>query len=229
MSKRSSDTFDAILFDLDGTLIDTAPDMVAVLADMQTDYGRDRLAYDFARAHVSKGARRLVQLAFPDADDARTGELHQEYLDRYEKAVCIESRLFPGLGELLDDLDANRLPWGIVTNKPQRMTDLLLKSLDLHERSACTVSGDSLPQRKPDPAPLLHAAEQMGIRAENAVYVGDAAGDIQAGKAAKMFTVAASYGYITADDDPGRWNADLIAASTAELTQFLRKRVNLHA
>ncbi len=221
------DTFDAILFDLDGTLVDTAPDMVAVLLAMQKDRGLEVLPYDLARSQVSNGARGLVRLAFPDADEALTHELHDEYLDRYEDAVCINSSLFPDLGELLDELDAAGLPWGVVTNKPKRMTEPLLEALGLLARSACSISGDALPQRKPDPAPLLLASHQIGIAPENTVYIGDSVRDIQAGRAAAMFTIAASYGYIAAGDDPESWNADLIAGDTVELTHYLRKRANL--
>lgn len=228
MKVRSIDTFDAILFDLDGTLVDTAPDMVAVLLDMQKDRGIEVLPYDLARSHVSNGARGLVRLAFPDADEALTQELNHEYLDRYAGAVCIDSIPFPHLGELLDELDAADLPWGVVTNKPKRMTEPLLEALGLLARSACTISGDALPQRKPDPAPLLLASNQIGIPPEKTVYIGDSVRDIQAGRAAAMFTIAATYGYIVAGDDPQTWNADLIAGNTAELTQILRKRVNLN-
>jgi phosphoglycolate phosphatase len=222
-----TDTFDAILFDLDGTLVDTAPDMVAVLLGMQKDHGLTQLSYDLARSHVSNGAVGLIRLAFPEADDAQKDELRQEYLDRYETAVCVDSMLFPGLGELLDTLDVEGRPWGVVTNKPMRMTEPLLEGLGLGSRAACSISGDTIPQRKPDPAPLLLASQQIGIPSEKTVYIGDSVRDIAAGRAAGMFTIAASYGYITADDDPGSWEADLIAGDTRELTHYLLKGVTL--
>lgn len=227
MTDRSLDTFDAILFDLDGTLVDTAPDMVAVLLGMQEEHGLTLLPYDLARSQVSNGAVGLLRLAFPEAGDTLLKQLHQEYLDRYENAVCIDSTLFPELGELLDELDAIGRPWGVVTNKPMRMTDPLLAGLGLGTRVACAISGDTLPQRKPDPAPLLLASQQIGVAPENMVYVGDAVRDIEAGRAAGMFTIAATYGYIAANDDPGSWEADLIAADTGELTHYLLKGVNL--
>lgn len=227
MNDGSPDRFGAILFDLDGTLVDTAPDMVAVLLDMQKEHGLAPLTFELARSQVSNGARALVRLAFPDADDAQTTELHHEYLDRYEQAVCVDSTLFPGLAKLLDELDATRLPWGIVTNKPKRMMDPLLDALGLAVRSACAISGDALPQRKPDPAPLLLASRQIGIAPQSMVYVGDSVRDIEAGRAAAMYTIAASYGYIPEGDDPGSWNADLVAADSRELTHLLRKRVKL--
>ena len=227
MTDRSNATFDAILFDLDGTLVDTAPDMVAVLLGMQKDHGLALVPYDLARSHVSNGAVGLIRLAFPEADDALMNQLHQEYLDRYENAVCVDSTLFPELGDLLDELDALSRPWGVVTNKPMRMTDPLLAGLGLSSRVACSISGDTLPQRKPDPAPLLLASQQIGVPSEKTVYVGDAVRDIEAGRAAGMFTIAATYGYITDDDDPGTWEADLIAGDTRELTHYLLKGVNL--
>ena len=227
MSGRATGTFDAVLFDLDGTLVDTAPDMVAVLAGMRADRDLEPLPYDLARSHVSRGALALVRLGFPDADETSAKALHQEFLDRYEKAVCVHSALFPGLDGLLDRLEAGGRPWGIVTNKPGRMTDPLLEALGIRSRAACAISGDALPQRKPHPAPLLHASREMGVPATRMIYAGDTAGDIQAGRAAGMLTIAATYGYVTADDDPGTWEADLVATDTMELAHFLLKAVNL--
>ena len=227
MTVRLRVTFDAILFDLDGTLVDTAPDMVGVLLEMQNDRGLPLLPYDLARSHVSNGALGLIRLAFPEADDALMKELHQDYLDRYENAVCVDSTLFPELDDLLNELDAAGRPWGVVTNKPMRMTDPLLAGLGLSSRAACSISGDTLQQRKPDPAPLLLASRQIGVPSERMVYVGDAVRDIEAGRAAGMFTIAATYGYITAEDDPQSWEADLVAANTEELTHYLLKGVSL--
>lgn len=227
MTVRLKVTFDAILFDLDGTLVDTAPDMVAVLLEMQQDHGSKKLPYDLARAHVSKGGLALVRLAFPEADDALAKQMHQEYLDRYESAVCVDSTIFPELGDLLDELDATGRPWGIVTNKPRRMTEPLLMGLGIASRAACAISGDTLPRKKPDPEPLLFASRQIGVPVGKTVYIGDAMSDIEAGRAAGMFTIAATYGYITAEDDPLSWDADLVAADTAELAQFLLKGVTL--
>jgi phosphoglycolate phosphatase len=226
MKKPGSATFDAVLFDLDGTLIDTAPDMVAVLADLQREEGVQPTPYELARSHVSNGSAGLVSLAFPNAEAAYLERLRLRYLDLYEKRVCVDSVIFAGLEELLDALDAGQRPWGIVTNKPMRMTDPLLRSLGLANRSACAISGDTLPQRKPDPAPLILASERTGVIPSRSIYVGDAARDIEAGQAAGMHTVAAAYGYIN-DDDPRSWGADHIVSNTAELTTYLLKAVNL--
>jgi phosphoglycolate phosphatase len=219
----------AILFDLDGTLVDTAPDMVAVLQDLQRTHGLDPVDYELGRAYVSNGALGLLGLGFPDIEHAIGSDLHTAYLESYAEQVCEASLLFPGLADLLEALDAAGLPWGVVTNKSAHLTDALLDRLALAARSACTVSGDTLPQRKPDPAPLLHACELAGMLPQNTVYVGDASRDIQAGQNAGMATVAAAYGYIAPGDDPRNWGADLIAADTAELTQILLKAVNLGA
>jgi phosphoglycolate phosphatase len=219
--------FDAVLFDLDGTLIDTAPDMVAVLLQMLESDGRDSIPYEVVRSYVSNGSAGLIQLGFPDASVQQHEQLRLEYLDRYAQSVCVHSTLFAGMEQLLDQLDDENLPWGVVTNKPARFTRPLLEALGLGHRVACQVSGDTIPQRKPHPAPLLLACEQTGVGPARSVYVGDAARDIEAGQAAGMYTVAAAYGYITDDDDAASWNADLIASDVQELTTILRKGVNL--
>lgn len=219
--------YDAVLFDLDGTLVDTAPDMVRVLQDMQVARDREPVVYEIGRRYVSNGAIGLLRLAFPDEHIDFGDAMHHEYLDRYAEVICRDSRVFDGLAGLLDALDDAGRPWGVVTNKPEFLTLPLLDALGLAERSACTVSGDSLPVRKPDPGPLLLACDMAGIDAWRAIYVGDAARDIEAGLAAGMATIAAAYGYITEDDDPRAWGADILAADTEELAQILRKAVNL--
>ena len=217
----------AVLFDLDGTLVDTALDMVGVLFDMLDSHGGDKPPYELARASVSNGSLALIRLAFPGAEERSQLELQQEYLDRYEKTVCKDSVLFPGMPELIDIFDRNGLPWGIVTNKPGRLTRPLLEQLNILERAACAISGDTLPERKPHPAPLLLASRQIGIEPEQTIYVGDAQRDIEAGRRAGMSTIGVTYGYITAEDDPDLWGADEMAADTKELTKILLKAVNV--
>jgi phosphoglycolate phosphatase len=223
----ASRRFDAILFDLDGTLIDTAPDMVAVLSSILADEGREPIAYDLARSHVSHGSAGLIRLAFPGVDDADHERLRLEFLARYELAVCVNSRLFPGLERLLDTLDRAALPWGVVTNKPSRMTTPLLRALGLDVRSVTTISGDTIAERKPDPAPLLLASREAAVQPEKVAYIGDAARDIEAGRRAGMYTIAAAYGYVPAEEDPAGWQADVIARNTEELTTLVLKGVNL--
>lgn len=219
--------YGAVWFDLDGTLVDTAPDMVAVLQAMQRAHGVLPVRYDVGRSHVSNGAIGLLRLGFPGRNVEFGDPLHRDYLDRYAAAVCRDSRLFDGLDQVLDQLDTAGCPWGVITNKPENLTKPLLDSLGLAHRSACTVSGDSLPVRKPDPAPLLHACELAGVEASRSIYVGDALRDIEAGRRAGMATIAAAYGYIVAGDDPVAWGADVIASNTAELSQIILKAVNL--
>lgn len=219
--------YSAVLFDLDGTLIDTAPDMVAVLQAMQRDHGRDPVGYQLGRSYVSNGAVGLLRLGFPEADEARIEALRPEFLSRYLERISEASVLFPGMDRLVDRLDQHGRQWGVVTNKPQHLTEPLMIALELLDRAACCVSGDTLPQRKPDPAPLQHACELAGVDAAASIYVGDSSRDIEAGRAAGMVTIAAAYGYVTPDDDATAWGADAIAHDTEELAQLVLKAVNL--
>ena len=219
---------DAVLFDLDGTLIDTAPDMVRVLDEMIAEYNAQPLPYDRVRSYVSNGSLGLVRLGFPNASEAEQRDLQAEYLERYASNTCQDSRLFPGLEAFLDAMDAASLAWGVVTNKPTAMTETLLAGLQLTSRMACIVCGDTLPQRKPDPAPLLLGARQAGVAPQRIVYVGDAERDIQAGRAAGMSTVAAAFGYIVDGDSAGDWGADQVATDVPELTELLGNALDLH-
>jgi len=219
--------FEAVFFDLDGTLVDTAPDMVAIMANMQDARQQQQLPYEVARNGVSNGALELLRLGFPRANDDELQILLAEYLDSYRNALCVNTEVFSPLRDLLNIFTRNGLAWGIVTNKPQRMTDPLLEQLDIARHAACTISGDTLAERKPHPAPLLHAANLAGVAPENSVYVGDAARDIEAGRAAGMATVAAGYGYINDADDPNEWGADVYAADTMELMSLLLRAVGL--
>lgn len=227
MNPLSTGRFRAVLFDLDGTLVDTAPDMVAALQDLQRDHAVEPVSYELGRSTVSNGAIGLLRLGFPGIEGAAQGDLLCDYIDRYAVRVCRETVLFDGIDMLLRQLEQARRPWGVVTNKPGHLTTPLLEQLALSNRVACAVSGDTLPQKKPDPAPLLHACRLAGVPPSETVYIGDAARDIEAGRRAGMATVAAAYGYITDDDDPARWGADRIAADTGELTQIVLKAVNL--
>ena len=217
----------AVLFDLDGTLVDTAPDMVGVLQAMQRDHGISPVVYDIGRSHVSNGAVGLLRLGFPDSGNEMIEKLRVEFLDRYTLSVCERSRVFTGLDPLLDQLDGAQLPWGVVTNKPTNLTNILLDELQLADRVACSVGGDALALRKPDPAPLLHACELTGVNPSATVYIGDSSRDIEAGRAAGMATIASAYGYITPDDNAADWAANAIARDTKELAQIVLKAVNL--
>jgi 2-phosphoglycolate phosphatase len=219
--------YNAVLFDLDGTLVDTAPDMVAVLQHLQREHGIDPVPYELGRSNVSNGAVGLLTVGFPEIEIEFGGDLHQEYLERYEEMICVDSQVFDNLHELLEQLDDKEYPWGVVTNKPEQLTVPLMIALGLAERSACIISGDTLAVRKPDPAPLLLACDVIGVDPDTAIYIGDAERDIEAGRRAGMATIAASYGYITEDDDPREWDPDVIATTTEELAQIVLKAVNL--
>lgn len=219
--------FDLVLFDLDGTLVDTAPDMVATLHDMQRDHDYDLVPYDFGRSNVSNGALGLLRIGFPDLDLEDRQDLVPEYIERYADRLCERTAVFAGIDRLLDRLDDIACPWGVVTNKPEHLTNPLLEQLGLADRSACTISGDTLPVRKPEPDPLLLGCDIAGVDPHRSIYVGDAERDVEAGLRAGAATVVAAYGYILEDDDPREWGADIIALDTEELAQIILKAVNL--
>lgn len=208
----------AVLFDLDGTLADTAPDLAAALNAMLLADGRTGLPFDEVRPWVSWGALRLIQLGYGDQlGPARIAELRGRFLACYEAGLCRDSRLFPGIPEALAALESAGVPWGIVTNKPGWLTEPLLAALGLGDRAGTVISGDTLPFSKPHPMPLLHAARELGIPPARCVYVGDNVRDVEAGRAAGMFTIAAAWGYIPAGDDPAGWQADRLMHTPAAL------------
>lgn len=210
----------AIFFDLDGTLLDTAPDMIAALNALRAEHELAPADYGAARAQVSNGAAGLLKLGFEHLDDAAREALRSPYLDRYASNLAVGTAPFPGMLDVLDALDAVGLPWGVVTNKPAFLTEPLLDALDLAARCAVTISGDTLARRKPHPEPLLHAAGSLGLSSAQTMYVGDAPRDIEAGRSAGMITVAVTYGYHGPEEDPGNWGADHTVATPGELLQL---------
>ena len=178
----------AVLFDLDGTLLDTAPDMVGAINLLRVEEGLDPLPFERLRVHVSHGAARLVEIGFGCAEGDRFESLRRRFLDLYRGRLCEATRLFDGLEEVLLELEVHNIPWGVVTNKPGWLTDPLIQAVGLGRRVGCVVSGDTLAERKPHPLPLLHAADLLGVSAADCTYVGDAERDIQAGRAAGMRT-----------------------------------------
>ncbi len=225
MSGIDDGAYELVLFDLDGTLVDTAPDMVLTLQEMQRDHDYEPVDYGLGRANVSNGAMGLLRVGFPDLDEEGRSALIAEYVERYAERLCERTTVFAGLERLLDRLDDLGRPWGVVTNKPARLTEPLLHQLGLASRSACTVSGDTLAVRKPEPEPILLGCEIAGVVPQRSIYVGDASRDIEAGTRAGAATIAAAYGYITEDDDPRRWGADSIAMSTDELARMVMNAV----
>ena len=207
-----------VLLDLDGTLADTAPDLAAAVNRMMIARGIEPLPIGELRPYVSHGARGMVGRAFNVTPaDARYGELRNEFLREYEHALCVDSVLFPGMEPTLRALEQRGVKWGIVTNKLARFTLPLVQALSLSERAACIVSGDTTAFSKPHPAPLLHALAVAGAEAAATLYVGDDRRDIDAGRAAGVRTVVASYGYLGNEVPYQQWGADDVIHSPAEL------------
>ncbi|MEN5425877.1 phosphoglycolate phosphatase [Stenotrophomonas pennii] len=209
----------AVLFDLDGTLLDSAPDFVATAADMLAARGRPPITLEALRPVVSKGSRAMLAAAFPDLAGDQRDALIPEFLQRYEALIGQHATLFDGVAGMLAALDAAGVRWGIVTNKPEYLARLILPQHGWQARCAVLVGGDSLPERKPHPLPLLHAAQAIGIAPSDCVYVGDDERDIIAARAAGMPSVAALWGYRLADDDPASWNADVALDDAHALQQ----------
>ncbi|MFM1887506.1 MAG: hypothetical protein RL026_2663 [Pseudomonadota bacterium] len=212
----------AVLFDLDGTLLDTAPDMIRELNALRIQEGMPPLAYDLARTQVSHGSTGLLTLAFPGVEGDAFEALRARFLAAYAADIARETRLFEGCEAVLETLEQGAIPWGIVTNKPDWLTTPLLQALQLTTRSACVVSGDTLPQRKPHPAPLLHAATLIGAEPQHCLYVGDAERDVQSARAAGMTVLVARYGYLGPADRPADWAADGDIHHPLELLDWIR-------
>ncbi|MGE5713745.1 MAG: phosphoglycolate phosphatase [Betaproteobacteria bacterium] len=214
-----------VLFDLDGTLVDTAPDLAGAVNRMLLSRGREALPLSELRPVASHGARGLIGRAFGlTPADAPYEALRQEFFAEYESALSEASTLFPTMAETLESLEEDGLAWGIVTNKIARFTDPLVRALGLTERAVCVVSGDTTAHAKPHPAPLMHALRQAGCTAPESVYVGDDLRDVQAGQAAGMRTVAAAYGYLGNEVPIEHWGADAVIRQPAELLGLIRDR-----
>jgi phosphoglycolate phosphatase len=210
-----------VLFDLDGTLLDTAPDMAGALNRLLVDEGMEALPFERIRPHVSHGALRLVRLAFGEPDKERFERLRARFLDLYRARIAVHTSLFDGFDVVLDTLEAAGLRWGIVTNKPGWLTAPLLDAFGLAARSGCVVSGDTLAERKPHPMPLLHAASLLGLEAHECVYMGDAERDVQAARNAGMIPLVAGFGYLDAGEDPSVWQPDAVFDRPTELLEWL--------
>jgi N-acetyl-D-muramate 6-phosphate phosphatase len=212
----------AVLFDLDGTLIDTAPDLGHALNLQRSRHGLAPLSDEVIRPQASHGARGLLSLGFGiGADDPQFTPLREEFLQLYADNISRHSRPFDGVLDLLDQLENRGVAWGVVTNKPARFTQPLLSILDLAERAACIVSGDTCPQPKPHPCPLLYAAEEAGQKPEQCIYIGDAARDIEAAVAAHMPSLVAMWGYLDQTDQPQTWGAKDLIQTPAQILDYL--------
>lgn len=217
----------ALLLDLDGTLVDTAPDMVATLNRLLANHGKPPAKHTKAQLLVSNGAKALLECGFgkQQMEDIGTDLLIQEFLSDYADHVCEKSQLYPGMETALEFCAANNIRWGVVTNKPLELSRALLDGLGLLTQSSILLGGDSLPVRKPDPAPLLHCCMVMNLAASECLYVGDHERDIIAGKAAGMDTAAALWGYIQKEDSPTDWGANFLLNQPSGLLRLLEDKI----
>lgn len=214
----------AVLFDLDGTLIDSAPDLGAAAELMRTSRGMPPLGLEAYRHMAGAGARGMLAVAFDmNPQDARFESYREEFFSNYEACMTQRTYAFEGVSELIQRIHETGLRWGVVTNKSARFTEPLTQAMPLFDTAGAIVSGDTTPHAKPHPAPLLEAARRMGIETQHCVYVGDDERDIVAGKAAGMVTVAADYGYLGEKADTAAWGADVQIKSPLELLQFLER------
>ncbi len=220
-----SPTLKTVLFDLDGTLADTAPDLAFALNQVLIENGRAPLPFEAIRPVVSHGGIALTRLGFglePEHPDF--APLRQRLLEIYRENIARETRLFPGMDELLAHIEENGMNWGVITNKPGWLTEPLLDALGLTSRAACIVSGDSCENRKPHPQPILHGCRLAGSEVRECVYVGDAQRDIEAGRRAGMQTLVALFGYIGEQDQPGQWQADALLDTPQAIITWLAGR-----
>src|SRR5688572_6650795 len=211
----------AVLFDLDGTFADTAPDLARAVNAMRAARNLPPIALEATRPVTSHGARGLLAAGFgmsPDHPDYAA--MRAEFLDLYARDICVETRVFPGIAELLRRLEVRGLKWGIVTNKAERFAKPLIERLDPEQRCACVVGGDTASRMKPHPDPLLAAARLIDLAPGACVYVGDDRRDVDAGHAAGMRTIAVRYGYLNGSD-PGTWGADAVVDTPEEVLAHL--------
>ena len=213
----------AVLFDLDGTLIDSAPDLGAAADKMRTDRGLESLPLALYRPMAGAGARGMIAIAFGlTPDDVRFADLKEEFFRNYESRMTANTSVFDGVAELISQISQAGLKWGVVTNKSARFTLPLTKAMPLFNTAQTIISGDTTPHAKPHPAPLLEAARQLDLAPGRCIYVGDDERDIVAGRAAGMPTVAAAYGYLGKTADTDGWKADATIAAPGALLNLLR-------
>lgn len=217
---------EAVLFDMDGTLLDTAPDFVAVIQAMRAARDLPPVPEKTVRDVVSGGARAMVSCAFeidPASDEFES--LRLEFLDRYQDACAVHSALYDGMAEVLADIEAAGLKWGVVTNKPVRFAEPIMQQLNLAQRSAVLVCPDHVARSKPDPEPMVLACKQLNVAPEATLFIGDDQRDVESGRAAGSRTVAVTYGYIHPEDNPRSWGADAVIDHPSELRALLDRAV----
>lgn len=219
-------TIKTVLFDLDGTLLDTAPDLAQALNQLRIKHDLPELPMPVIRPTVGYGSKTMLKLGF-DVDDSHPqyASLLSDFLNYYEKHMLDSTQLFPQMNNVLSHLENHNIPWGIVTNKPARFTHDLLRSLKLDKRAACIVCGDTLPKRKPEPDQILHACNLLQQKPANTLYVGDTSIDVVASKAAGTKSLVALYGYISNDEDPYDWKADGYVHDPIEIIEWLEEQL----
>ncbi len=213
-----------ILFDLDGTLVDSYGDLCNALNRLETECGKPPTPHDVIRPYVSQGAMKMICIAFDvelNKDNPRLQSLWRQLLQFYRENIASVSRLFPGMPEVLDHLRLNGIGWGIVTNKPEGLSRQLLTALNIQPPKGCIVGGDTLPSKKPEPETLLYACQLLAAEPKKTIYAGDDPRDVMAGKNAGMATIAARYGYYMPDNPPDFWGADRIIDHPIELIDIL--------
>jgi len=218
--------YQAVLFDLDGTLVDTALDFTLAINRILQEEGRATCSLNQVRNHISQGALAIVQVAFDDITDiVQLHELRNRMVEYYKDNIAVHSHWYPGINDLLLDLEQRQVPWGVVTNKPEGLARKLIDSIVSEDISPHSIiGGDTLAYAKPHPAPMQLAAAQCQVQPEQCIYIGDHARDIEAAHAAGMFAVAASYGYLNADDNPHHWGADYVVDTPFTLKQWLNTK-----
>jgi N-acetyl-D-muramate 6-phosphate phosphatase len=215
----------AVLFDLDGTLADTAPDMARTVNLMRERRGMAPVPSELVRPHVSQGARGMICSAFEmTAEDPGYAAMRDEFLEIYSGNLCIGTCLFPGMAELLEAIESGGMRWGVVTNKFERLAQSVIEGLGLAGRVGVVVGGDTLARSKPFPDPLLHAAAALGAEPQRTLYIGDDPRDVQAARAAGMPVLVAGYGYLGDAPQPHLWGADAVVQSVPEIASWIRSR-----
>lgn len=216
------DSVDAVLFDLDGTLVDSAPDLAGAANELRCAHGLQAMDFAQLRPMVGSGARGMLNAAFGiGPDDPQFNALRADFLARYEARILRETRVFIRMEPVLEALERWQLPWGIVTNKVARFSVPLVDGLGLMSRCGVLISGDTTPHAKPHPQPLLEAAARLGIAPQRCIYIGDDRRDVEAGRSARMSTLAAAWGYLGRDESVHDWNADAVLAHPEELLKWL--------
>ncbi|HIG65781.1 MAG TPA: HAD family hydrolase [Methyloprofundus sp.] len=216
-----------VLFDLDGTLLNTAPDLTTALNKALEHYNYPDVSEHVITPYISYGAVAMIETALDREVDAETkADILVWLLDYYEKHIADFTQLYPGMSELLTTLEAENTPWGVITNKRERMTHPLMQAMKLTQRSACIICGDTTAYSKPHPEPMLAACRQIQVMPEQCLYIGDAQHDITAGKAANMKTLAATWGYLKPDDKPQDWGADALIHHPKQILEWITNQSN---